>query len=172
MEDKILYEGKYLAMKSRNGWEFTTRPNATGVVFVLPMTDDGHIVLIEQFRPPSGCNVIEICAGLAGDLGAETMENAARRELVEECGYHAAKMDLVCEGPIAQGSSDTYSYFFIATGLTKVSEGGGDGSENIIVHHVRQDELAKFLNEQMELGKMIDPKIYTPLFFWSQIYGS
>ena len=166
MAGKTLYEGKYLAMKSRDGWEFTTRQNATGVVFVLPITNEGDIVLIEQYRPPSGCNVIEICAGLAGDLGEETMESAARRELIEECGYEAGYMDLVCEGPIAQGSSDTYSYFYIAYHLTKVSEGGGDGSENIIVHHVSRNRIHEFLKEQKDLGKMIDPKIFTPLYFW------
>lgn len=162
---EILYEGNYLTLVSRDGWEYMTRSNATGVVFVLPVTDDGEIVLIEQFRPPSKSNVIEICAGLAGDVGEETMEEAARRELVEECGYEAGKMRLVCEGPIAQGSSDTYSYFFIATDLKKVGKGGGDSTEDITVHVVPLDELDEFVSKKKEEGKMIDPKMFAALNF-------
>jgi ADP-ribose pyrophosphatase len=75
-------------------------------------------------------------------------------------------MQLVCDGPIAQGSSDTYSYFFIATGLKRVSAGGGDNSEDITVHHVSMNHLDEFLDEQEKLGKMIDPKIFTPLYFY------
>ncbi len=170
MEDKVLYEGNYIVLKDRNGWEFMTRPNCNGVVFVLPITNEGDFVLIEQFRPPMDCNVIEICAGLSGDVpgqGDESPYESANRELLEECGYEAKNMTMVCEGPISQGSSDIFSYFFIATDLTKMDTGGGDESEDIIVHHVKPANIFSFLFDQKTEGKMIDPKIFTALFFWT-----
>jgi 8-oxo-dGTP pyrophosphatase MutT (NUDIX family) len=87
---KIVYDGKYIRMVDRNGWEYASRKNLTGIVGVIGVTDRNELLLIEQFRPPVNKQVIEIPAGLAGDLKGsrnEELAKAARRELFEETGY-------------------------------------------------------------------------------------
>jgi ADP-ribose pyrophosphatase len=65
---KILASGKYLRLIGQGHWEFAERVNATGAVVVVAATDDGKLLLVEQFRIPVGCNVIELPAGLVGDV--------------------------------------------------------------------------------------------------------
>ena len=84
------FQGRFLSLVSQNGWEFATRVGSTGVVAIIACTDDDEVLLVEQFRPPVGRNVVEIPAGLAGDITgseSEAFEEAARRELLEETGY-------------------------------------------------------------------------------------
>src|SRR5436190_21784999 len=91
--DEVLYEGKFRRYVRRGGWEYVARRNVTGIVGIIAVTDDGKLVLVEQFRPPVGKNVIEIPAGLAGDVAGsehEALAEAARRELLEETGYEAS----------------------------------------------------------------------------------
>lgn len=164
MPDKIVYDGKWIRVIDRDGWEFMTRPNVNKVVFVLPVTDSGDYVLIEQYRAPSDRFVIEICAGLVGDEGDETPEEAGRRELVEECGYMAGKMHHLCDGPISQGSSDIHSYFFAATEIIPVEgAGGGTADEKIKIYHVSPSDIDYFLGQMASAGRLIDPKIYVAL---------
>ena len=61
------YLGRFLAMKSRNGWEYCERVNVSGVVVVIALTHDNQAILVEQFRPPVQSMVIEWPAGLVGD---------------------------------------------------------------------------------------------------------
>ena len=60
---RILSEGNYLGLYERDGWEFADRPNATGVVGILPLTSNSEVILVEQFRRPVNARVIEIPAG-------------------------------------------------------------------------------------------------------------
>ena len=59
---------KHLRLVSRGGWSYVQRPNATGVVTIVPRTAEGKIIFVEQFRPPVQAPVIEFPAGLAGDV--------------------------------------------------------------------------------------------------------
>ena len=81
--DITRYAGRYLSLLERDGWEFASRSNASGVVVLVPVTDQEEIVLVEQFRKPIGKNVIELPAGLVGDHEDpdESILKAARREL-------------------------------------------------------------------------------------------
>ncbi len=164
----ILHEGRFLRFMNRNGWEYVQRKNISGIVLVVAVTDDDEVLLVEQFRPPVGQNVIELCAGLAGDIPGQEDEDltvAARRELLEECGYEAETMEFLMEGPPAQGLCDEYITFFKASGLRKVDDGGGDESEDIIVHKVKLKGIDAWFDAQRKLGKMIDPKVYAGLYF-------
>ena len=44
------YEGAYLGIDERDGWEYATRVNATGVVVIVAVTTQGELVLVEQHR--------------------------------------------------------------------------------------------------------------------------
>lgn len=167
--DTILGTGRFLRLVERNGWELVQRTNASGVVIVVAVTDDNALVLVEQYRPPLQCRVIELPAGLSGDIpGHETeaLALAAARELEEETGFAADAIREVAKGPVSAGITDECITIFRASGLTKVGEGGGDASEDIVVHCVPLDALADWL-AQPRTGVMIDPKVYAAFYFAS-----
>ncbi|MEM7699899.1 MAG: NUDIX hydrolase, partial [Verrucomicrobiota bacterium] len=89
-EIETLVSGRFIDLcRTARGWEYATRSNAKGCVAILAETDDKRVVLVEQFRPPVGKRVIELPAGLAGDIPLQEEEPlvvAAKRELKEETG--------------------------------------------------------------------------------------
>ncbi|HEY0010219.1 MAG TPA: NUDIX hydrolase, partial [Tepidisphaeraceae bacterium] len=98
-KDKYLHRTKFLDLIDRDGWTFVRRPKLAGVVGIVAVTPAGELMLIEQHRPPLGKNVIELPAGLAGDLDAgESLAAAAKRELLEETGYRASRVKKLAEG--------------------------------------------------------------------------
>jgi ADP-ribose pyrophosphatase len=166
-DDITRYAGRYLSLLERDGWEFASRSNASGVVVLVPVTDRREIVLVEQFRKPVGKFVIELPAGLVGDHGNpdEPVLEAARRELEEETGYRAAQLELLMECPSSAGMSDEIVTFVRASGLHRVGPGGGDESEDICVHTVPLEQVDDWLQEQQAAGKPMDPKIYAALYW-------
>jgi ADP-ribose pyrophosphatase len=161
----VVARGRYLTFVDDGGWEYVTRANVTGIVVVVAVTDDERLLLVEQWRPAVRSRVIELPAGLVGDVDAgETLLSAASRELVEETGFSAREMALLAAGPIAVGVSDEVISFFQARGLTQVGPGGGDASESIVVHAVPLAGLRAFLAERAPDGLAVDPKIYAGLF--------
>lgn len=166
-EKKILFEGKYIRLISHNTWEYAERINCRGIVFIIAVTEDRRLVLCEQYRVPLARAIIEIPAGLVGDHGGmaeESCEDAAKRELFEETGYAASRVDFIMEGPGASGSSSAVLKFYRASGLKKEGKGGGDEMENIIVHEVPVDQADEWLMAMEKKGKMIDPKVFTALY--------
>jgi ADP-ribose pyrophosphatase len=161
----VLFQGKYLSLLTDNGWEYTSRPHVTGIVVIVAVTDDRKLVLVEQPRTAVHKRVVELPAGMVGDVDAsESLADAARRELIEETGYEPAEVHLLAEGPIAVGVTDEIISIFEARGLRRVGPGGGDDSEEITVHEVPLGELRAFLAAQQAAGRAVDPKIYAGLF--------
>lgn len=155
-------------MVRRGTWEYVERSVSTGVIALIPVTDSGRLVLVEQERPPVGASVVEIPAGLVGDRPGEereSLEAAARRELVEETGYEAASLELVAHGPPSAGVSDEELVVFLATGLRKVGDGGGDEHEDIRVHEVELSAVEEWLGRRASEGAKIDLKIWMGLHF-------
>ena len=148
--DIIRYKGRYLSLLERDGWEFTSRSNATGVVVLVAVTDEREIVLVEQFRKPVGKHVIELPAGLVGDQGdsSETRLTAAARELEEETGFEAAHLEVLMDCPSSAGMSDEIVTFVQASGLRRTGPGGGDDSEDIRVHVVPLDQADRWLQKK------------------------
>lgn len=67
---KILHTGKFLRLVQEGTWEYVQRVNCHGIAVLVPVTDDQKIVLVEQFRISLHKNVIELPAGLIGDVDA------------------------------------------------------------------------------------------------------
>jgi putative RNA 2'-phosphotransferase len=167
-EAKVLFQGHALTLKKKGHWEYVERTKASGIVAVVPVTEQNEVIVVEQFRIPVGRRVIEIPAGLAGDAEgeeAEELANAARRELREETGYEAQTMKLLTEGPPSAGLSTEVVTFFRAGGLKKVSDGGGDGTENIQIHLVPLARLDAWIDSKRRDGCLVDYKIYAALYF-------
>lgn len=170
-DEQILAEGRHIRLVRRSGWEYAERLNVTGIVAILAVTDQDRLILTEQYREPVRKLVIELPAGLAGDApgeAGEALANAAHRELLEETGYRAEKMVYLTEGPPSAGLSTEIITFFRALGLRKVGSGGGVGSEKIRVHEVALVEAPSWLQNATTRGLLIDPKVYTGLYFAGQ----
>jgi len=169
-EDITRYRGRYLSLLERDGWEFASRCNASGVVVIIAVTDDGAIVFVEQYRKPVRARVIELPAGLVGDHvdPGESVIEAARRELLEETGYAAAHLDVLMACPSSAGISDEIITFVRATGLRRTGPGGGDASEEIEVLVIPLEAVDLWLAEQYSAGKPMDPKIYAALYWLRQ----
>jgi len=158
------YKGRYLSLVERDGWEYATRVNPVVAVLVAWLADH-RLLLVEQFRKPVENAVIELPAGLVGDQGEESVFEAGHRELVEETGYAATKLTEIMRCPTSAGMTDETAVFLAASGLEQVGAGGGDASEAITVHAVAGDEIDAWLRTQLELGKAVDPKVFTALYW-------
>jgi ADP-ribose pyrophosphatase len=168
MADRILVETKFLRCIDRDGWFFVERPNAHAVVTIVPLTSNGTIIFVEQFRPPVGRNVIELPAGLVGDsaeLAGEELETAARRELLEETGYDARRLIPIANCATSPGVVNEVASFFLATDLVKVHDGGGVDGEEIRVHEIPLAGAAAWLRQRADEGILISAKVYAGLFF-------
>lgn len=168
-DTQSVWEGRFLEVVVRDGWEYVARRGITGIVCIVAVTDDRKLVLIEQHRIPVSARVIEMPAGLVGDEAGhedEAEEVAARRELLEETGYEAARLERLFDGVVSAGLSDERLSFFLATGCRKVAAGGGDGTEAITVHEVPLDEALDWVNARRRAGVLVDAKAMAILAFW------
>ena len=169
--ERVLAEGRFLRLLARGHWEYAERTTASGAVAIVA-TIERRLVLVEQFRIPMDRPVIELPAGLAGDvpedLGTDEaagLANAARRELLEETGYEAGQMRLLASGPPSAGFVERSGQaFFHATELRKIHSGGGDPHEAITVHEPPLAELDAWLRARAAAGALIDPKIFAGLY--------
>ncbi len=82
---------------------------------VVPVLDDGAIVMVRQWRHCVGKVLLEVPAGRA--MPGEPIEEAVARELEEETGYRAARLEPLGEFFPLAGISDHVGYIFAATGL-------------------------------------------------------
>lgn len=165
----VLAEGRFLRLVRRGRWEYAERVNATGAVVIVALTEDRHILFTEQRREPMRAQVLELPAGLMGDVvgdpATDTWKDAARRELLEEAGYQARTLKLLTDGPVSAGFGTETITLVLATGLRKVAEGGGVDGEDILLHVVPFDSAEKWLASRKKKGFLIDPKVYAGLYF-------
>src|SRR6476469_7394985 len=94
---EILYEGPWLRLVRRGHWESCERTHGQGMaVIIVACTPQDDVLFVEQYRVPLGARTIEMPAGLVGDDHAtDTLEDAARRELIEETGWKAADVNVL-----------------------------------------------------------------------------
>ncbi|MGD8357204.1 MAG: NUDIX hydrolase [Lysobacterales bacterium] len=169
--DLTHYRGRYLSLLERDGWEYAHRSNASAVVVLVAVTKERELLLVEQFRKPVGTRVLELPAGLVGDLNDpdEPLLEAARRELEEETGYRPGGMKLLMECPSSAGMSDENLAFILAHDCERVGPGGGDDSEEIEVVIVSLEDADGLLDRHLAAGKSLDPKIYSGLYWLGKL---
>ncbi|WP_077146194.1 NUDIX hydrolase [Sphingopyxis sp. KK2] len=157
------WEGRFVTVKQQGTWEYVSRSRGIHAAVILAIDDapDGrHVILVEQYRVPMGKNCLELPAGLVGDdTAGEAAEIAAARELDEETGYAAAHWRNVGEYYSSPGMVSESFTLLVATGLTKVGEGGGVDSEDIIVHRVPLAGIEDFVAAKRAEGCGIDVRV-------------
>ena len=161
---KIVFEGDHLYVIERDHWQYVERKKGKEAAAVLAETEDGEIILTEQFRRPLNARVIDFPAGLIGDEepdtdGAET----AKKELEEEAGYTCESVELLFRGPTSPGITSEIVSLYRAHGVRRKGKGGGVGGEDITVHVVPRGRLQAFLREKADEGVLTDLKV--GLFF-------
>jgi len=165
---ETLGEGKFLRLMKEGRWEFVERNNSHGAVAVVAVTKDQRLILVDQYRPAVKCHVIDLPAGLTGDVaGTENDDEAvsANRELVEETGYTARGLKRMASCPTSPGLSSEVVTYFLTRNVRKIGDGGGVEHEEITVHTPALATIRAWLKRQIKAGKLIDTKVYGGLYF-------
>lgn len=163
-DKQTVYEGRHLSMIQRGKWEYATRNTPKSVVGIVAITEDNRVVFVEQYRPPAGCQVIELPAGLVGDLQDQSDESAlesAQRELLEETGYTARHWTHLGASYSTPGLTDESIELYLAEGLEKQHEGGGIEGESITLHEIPLEEIVPWLTQR---GMRTDLKLLAGLY--------
>lgn len=157
--EEIVWQGKFVTAKRKGKWEYVSRSRGIKAAVILAV-EDGHVLLVEQFRVPLGRNCVELPAGLIGDEteGEDPLE-AAGRELEEETGYRATKLESLGEYYSSPGMVSESFTLVRASDLTKVGDGGGTDGENITVHRVALSELKQFLETKRAENIGVDVRL-------------
>lgn len=162
---RLFYQGRILAfevnkMRLPKGvegeWECVRHP---GGALAVPLTPEGKLVLVRQYRFSVGGRLLEFPAGTLemGEAAAETV----KRELEEEAGYRAQQWQSLGKFPLAPGYSDEYIYAFLATELEKLEHPPHqDEDEDIEVVLMSFEEF----KEAIATGVPIDAKTITSFF--------
>ncbi len=156
---ETVWSGRFIEAKRLGKWEFVSRTRGVGAAVILAV-DEGHAILVEQFRVPLGRRCIELPAGLVGDeQQGEEAAAAAIRELEEETGYRAERVVDLGRFHASPGMSSEGFTLLRAEGLSRAGEGGGVAGEDIEVHRVKLADVAGFVAERRAAGVAVDAKL-------------
>lgn len=165
-----LYRGEFLELRRRAHWEYVRRTRSSGgAAFMVAVTADDELVLVEQYRLPVGLSVIELPAGIIGDEHPdESPEQAAARELEEETGFRAGRIEPLHDAPTAAGLTSEWAWFLRMRELVRVHAGGGTADEAITTHCVPLAGVEAWLAAQAGRGAAIDWRIHAALYWLSR----
>ena len=156
---EVMWEGKFVRALRRGKWEYAGRTGGIRAVVILA-EHDGKVILVEQPRVPLDCRCIELPAGLVGDHDPDaTPETTAIRELEEETGFTAERVERLGDFYASPGMLSESFTLVRAHGVRKVGEGGGDDSEDIVTHLVARADIANFIEQKRAEGYGIDVKL-------------
>jgi ADP-ribose pyrophosphatase len=165
--EEIMWEGRFITAKRRGRWEYVGRARGIHAAVILaidegpgPDDDGSHVLLVDQYRVPLGKRCIELPAGLVGDdVESEESALAGARELEEETGYRAGRLDSLGEFYSSPGMVSESFTLFRAHDLVRTGDGGGVGGEDIRVHRVPLAGLADQIAKWRDEGYAMDVKL-------------
>lgn len=124
-----------------------------GAVAIIAVTDEGKIVMVEQYRKALERSIIEIPAGKL-EPGEEPLRTA-ERELEEETGYECREMEHLISFYTSPGFADELVHVFVAHQLAKKEDAAGlDEDEFVELLELTLAEVEQYLQE----GKIRDAK--------------
>lgn len=138
-----------------------------GAVSVVPVTDDGHAILVRQYRAPIDQHLLEIPAGLR-DVDGEELEVTAQRELAEEVGLRAGRLQLLARFYNSAGFSDEESFVFLGLDLEEVPrEVHGPEEEDMTIERVALEDVPAMVAD----GRLCDAKTIVGLTLAREALG-
>ncbi len=158
-----IYEDTVMANGHEAHWDFI---HHDGAAAVLPVTDDGKILMVRQYRNALDRNTLEIPAGKL-DAPDEPKIECAYRELEEETGYRTDKLEYLMSVNTTVAFCDEAIDIFVARNLIPSHQ------------HLDEDEVIdveawelKDLLELIYAGKMTDAKTVAAITAYAVKYGS
>lgn len=167
-ETKTIYRGRVFTLAFDNitlpngvitGIDIIRHPGASAMV---PMLNKKTVLLVKQYRYAAGGFIWEIPAGTLNP--GESPLECAKRELIEETGYSADKLEKLTEIVPVPGYSDERIHIFLATGLVKAVQ-NLDRDEMLNVHEIKMDAAL----EMIAKGEIIDAKTISGLYLASRL---
>ena len=156
---EVMWAGKFVRAVRRGKWEYASRANDIKAVVILA-EQDGKVILIDQPRVAPGCRCVELPAGLVGDDDPDaTPESTAVKELEEETGFTASRVERIGEFYASPGMLAESFTLVRAHGVRRIGEGGGDENEDINVHLVARADIPDFVEQKRSEGFGVDVKL-------------
>ena len=164
-KSNMIYEGKVFDLKvdeieyetvSKGIREVVLHP---GGAVAVPLTEEGKIVIVEQFRYPFRKKLLELPAGKL-DKGEDPMECAVR-ELEEETGYKPGDVKKLGEIYTAPGYSSEVLHLYLMQDLREGNHNREEGESGMVVHEITLDEIEKKIKE----GEIVDSKTICGIYF-------
>ena len=179
MNSKILYDTKYLQLKSTKSktgrdWVYAHRPNARDVVIIVPVIENEKILFLIEERPPLVAEdiarkSIAVPGGLVGDeRSGESIEDAIRAELLEEAGLIADRIEIKTRraasspGCVSETVTIAIAYINKYKLMSEPISDGGVILERVLVD---MDNLYDWLAEQEKTGAALAAQTLAALFY-------
>jgi ADP-ribose pyrophosphatase len=179
VDSRDAYRGRYLGLRvdtieradgSRSTRDIVDHP---GAVAMLALDPDERVLLVRQWRTPTGGALLEIPAGTLDrepDGGTEDPEAAARRELEEETGYRAGRWQKLGEFWTAPGFATELMHLYLATELAPAEPDGRlgpDEDEHLELRAIPWREAVAMADR----GEIRDAKSLVGLFRLARLRG-
>lgn len=134
----------------------------------LPVTADGKIIMVRQFRQALGETCIEIPGGCIDDTDA-SIEDAIRRELLEETGYAFETVHYLGRTSANPSTNANLMHMFVATGGKKVQEQHLDENEEIEILEYTWEEFTQLVEEKRIVQSMHMTTIFYAMRYLEKI---
>ena len=173
LNSRLVYSGKMLEVRedevklpggAESTREYVVHPGAS---IIVPLFEEGTVLVERQYRYPVGEHMLELPAGKIDKK--EDPESAARRELLEETGYEAARWDFIGTLMPCIGYSDELIYVYLARNLT-YSKQKLDDEEFLETSKVSMSVLLqKSLNAQIQDAKTVIALLWAEQFLKNSV---
>jgi len=139
IESRRLYDGRIMAIRldtvelAKGGQATREIVEHAPVVAIVPVDENGDVLMVKQYRLAAGGVMLEVPAGLVDE--GEELEAAAQRELQEETGYRASHLERLAGFFVSPGFCTEFIHVFLALGLEESSL-DADDDEDIVLERV------------------------------------
>ena len=138
-----------------------------GAVSVVPVDDDGRVIMVRQYRPSLDQYILEIPAGKR-DVADEPPAETAQRELGEEIGMRAGTLELLGTFANAPGFSDELSWVYLGRNLESVPRDvQGIEESHMTIERFTFEESFAMISD----GSLIDTKTVIGLYLAATMVG-